>query len=451
MGLLISMSFAGSIAVVLYLLLKPFLKKNLTARLRYQLLSMALLFYLVPFQLGKRIYIDSLKLFSIFAEKKEVVNLSKNIIQITPSGYVYFTAEKTKTIVFTVWFLIMMIILCWGSIDYYRQKKRLILFSNVILDTDLISSIERIKKQLKIKRKISYRSSSSVKEPLTIGTLKPILVLPDYIFQIKERKLIYNHELLHIKNYDSLFKILGFLTIALHWYNPLVYILVQEIGLLSESTCDENIAFSIKREQRVEYGNLILQMMTKIEKSSNFFSTSFCNNRKKAEERILYMLNVKEKTVKGKIMAICLFIMIGMMSSLTVFAYEKPTVLKVNSKEDITKVSNKEEITTVFVMENASMEEVSQGDSEIFFISNSENKLPSEIYFIDEAGNTYSSSEQLQKIGCTHTYVKGTLNEHIKQGVGCTIYVYSAQRCTICGVIIKGALENTINYAKCPH
>lgn len=69
---------------------------------------------------------------------------------------------------------------------------------------------------------------------------------------------------------------------------------------------------------------------------------------------------------------------------------------------------------------------------------------------MDENGNRIQEVVQNQR-NCSHNYVQGLLQKHEKNGEGCIYCIYHAKKCTKCGLIIIGALQDKIIYKKCPH
>ena len=62
----------------------------------------------------------------------------------------------------------------------------------------------------------------------------------------------------------------------------------------------------------------------------------------------------------------------------------------------------------------------------------------------DESSSTYAL--------CTHAMVNGTFYTHAKNSSGgCTVKLYTCQKCKKCGYRANAVYQNTITYAKCPH
>ena len=49
------------------------------------------------------------------------------------------------------------------------------------------------------------------------------------------------HEQTHIRRFDHVFRIIGYLTLCIHWFNPLVWIAFFVSGKDMEMSCDEAV------------------------------------------------------------------------------------------------------------------------------------------------------------------------------------------------------------------
>ena len=77
--------------------------------------------------------------------------------------------------------------------------------------------------------------------------------------------------------------------------------------------------------------------------------------------------------------------------------------------------------------------------SDLVFVANDGTEIP----IIDETS---------ERVLCKHNMVDGYLKNHISNGSGgCTVKVYTCQRCTRCGYLANAQYHNTVTYAVCPH
>lgn len=73
--------------------------------------------------------------------------------------------------------------------------------------------------------------------------------------------------------------------------------------------------------------------------------------------------------------------------------------------------------------------------------------------FVDLNGEQFPVFDSASSYAlCTHSMVDGYLNNHSSNSSGgCTVYVYTCQRCKKCGYLANAVYHSTVTYAKCPH
>lgn len=90
-------------------------------------------------------------------------------------------------------------------------------------------------------RDISIRESASITTPLTVGVLKPVLILPVDWRDWDEWKLkaVLTHERTHVERRDWAVAVIGSIAKCLYWFNPLVWWLDRKLSSLAEQASDE--------------------------------------------------------------------------------------------------------------------------------------------------------------------------------------------------------------------
>ena len=74
---------------------------------------------------------------------------------------------------------------------------------------------------------------------MIIGLFRPTLLLPHEGYQKIDLEVIIRHELVHFKRNDLWFKLLLVCANAVHWFNPVIYLMVREANRDIEISCDE--------------------------------------------------------------------------------------------------------------------------------------------------------------------------------------------------------------------
>lgn len=89
------------------------------------------------------------------------------------------------------------------------------------------------------------------------GVCSPLLVLPAGA-DLDEKVLL--HELLHLKHRDTVWGVIICLFRCMHWCNPLLWYCADQAGNDLESLCDQRVLEYLEREERREYGRILLSM-----------------------------------------------------------------------------------------------------------------------------------------------------------------------------------------------
>ena len=97
----------------------------------------------------------------------------------------------------------------------------------------------------------------AVTSPFLLGILRPRIYLPS---GMDERQMDYvlAHEHAHLRRGDQLWKPLGYLLLAIHWFNPLVWVAYWLFCRDIETACDERVVRSMGVEDKKAYSMALL-------------------------------------------------------------------------------------------------------------------------------------------------------------------------------------------------
>lgn len=427
------MSLAGGVIIGVYLLLLPMIKRYFISRWRYFILKLAGIFFLIPFPYYKQYYIDFLSF--IFNITKKVQILSEPIelhpIQIDMNGRIISGMNEVFNVFTVTWFGVGFVFFTYQIINYILFKRRLLSDAQILVDDRIYNILNNYKTILQLKTNIKVLNNKFIIEPFTIGILHPIILLPMNNYSYEDLELILYHEMCHIKNKDLFIKLCGLGALSLHWFNPLVYILYREIGIVCENVCDERIVIDQSIEFRKRYGNLIIDTIEKKEIYSNALIISFSGNKKVTKERILMMKNVKRPKNFVKVFSIVVSIGIALLGSTMVFAYDEAEILHwENSKLEMQK--------RLRVME------FSFSINDIVIKENLENANRN--HLIKDIDNIQVFKE------CEHHFILEICATHENFSDGsCKKILENVKYCSICGYSIFQNRINTITYETCIH
>lgn len=102
--------------------------------------------------------------------------------------------------------------------------------------------VQKISGQLGIRHKVGVYISDLVRSPLTVGYLKPIILLPVAALSnltAQQVEAILLHELSHIRRYDYLVNLMMSLFSTLLYFNPFVKLFMRNIEAERENCCDQ--------------------------------------------------------------------------------------------------------------------------------------------------------------------------------------------------------------------
>lgn len=96
-----------------------------------------------------------------------------------------------------------------------------------------------------------------IQSPFILGLVRPQIYLPSYIEE-NHIPYIVAHEKEHIRCKDNWWKPLGFILLAIHWFNPLVWAAYILMSRDIELACDERVIRSMQAEDKKNYSKSLL-------------------------------------------------------------------------------------------------------------------------------------------------------------------------------------------------
>lgn len=149
-------------------------------------------------------------------------------------------------------------------------------------------TLGEVKDAKKLKNNIYI--SDKIKTPAVYGIIKPKIILP-IEYQESELNYILMHENAHIKRKDNLVRLLAFIIVCLHWFNPFAWLLLKLLYSDIELACDESVLSNCDETERKEYAYTLLSTAEK----TNVFAASFGGS--KIRIRIENILSYKKISV----------------------------------------------------------------------------------------------------------------------------------------------------------
>jgi len=98
-------------------------------------------------------------------------------------------------------------------------------------------------RELDVRRRVRFLELDGPIMPMTWGVFHPVVLVPadDFDSTIEQRLDVLRHELAHVRRYDCLTQLVGQITCAVHWFNPLAWLAARELRVERERACDDEV------------------------------------------------------------------------------------------------------------------------------------------------------------------------------------------------------------------
>lgn len=90
----------------------------------------------------------------------------------------------------------------------------------------------------------------AISTPAVTGLFRPTLLLPHEGYDLNDLRYILRHELCHLKRRDMLLKLVLLAANAMHWFNPVVYLMLRQADEDIELACDSAATDGLDRAER---------------------------------------------------------------------------------------------------------------------------------------------------------------------------------------------------------
>ena len=156
-------------------------------------------------------------------------------------------------------------------------------------DKQLNQLFAQCKTEMGVTNAIALLHSNAAQSPITVGWLRPAVILPanTEAFTSDKLKHILLHELGHIKRQDILFNWLACIINILHWFNPIVWLACRRMRMDMEMACDALVLSHLHQSQRKNYGATLIDISNIAQASGRTASTvGILENHKELKERL---------------------------------------------------------------------------------------------------------------------------------------------------------------------
>lgn len=131
--------------------------------------------------------------------------------------------------------------------------------------------------------------SEKILSPAIYGIVKPKIILPAF-YKEKNVDFVILHENTHIRSFDNLRRMIAFLIVAVHWFNPFCWLFLKSFLADLELSCDERVLAKLGADCARDYASSLLESR----QGTTVFASAF--GGAKIRTRIENILSFKKLT-----------------------------------------------------------------------------------------------------------------------------------------------------------
>lgn len=207
-------------------------------------------------------------------------------------GVVTTPAPQTATaspwpIVFALWLAGTLATLACHGLRHLRFVRAARRWYAPVYDIRLRAQFEAAAQSLGLDpRRIGLAQCACIGSPMLVWLSRPTIMLPENTPATDASRLFLLHELTHLRRRDLLFRLLVLLTTAMHWFNPMVYVLARLTTLQCEISCDACVVTGEDIEGRHLYALSILDIAQRQARQYTLLTTHFYGGKNNMKKRI---------------------------------------------------------------------------------------------------------------------------------------------------------------------
>ena len=266
-----------------------------------------------------------------------------------------------------------------------------------------LGSYLRLKLQVReaVRIKGNIWECDRIETAFILGFIRPQIYLPMGMSQ-NNRRHILAHERTHLEKGDHWFKMIGYIALAIHWFNPLVWVAYILLCKDIEMACDERVVQFMELEERKSYSAALINCSTN---HAHFAACPVAFGEVSVKNRVLSVLNYKKPSFWISLAGVVaiIFVAVCLVTSPTEEAEVIPeTTVETEPPREVVNVSTVDELLSAI-----------GSDREIVLEAGAYNLCEASTYG-GESGSDYfvwqqvSDGYQLSLIGVDNLAIRGS-------------------------------------------
>ncbi len=309
--IILSLTLSASILILVLILCRPFLKDKFSRQWQYYIWLIVIIRLLFPLALDGSILDHAFEAVknAYYGEDipyemdtdKEIENSNGTKYSMDTRTSIFYPIQETFWLFFEniwlVWIGVALLLLI-KKITVYKSFVRYVRAGMVPIDSvELLDQVSIIANQIGVHKAVELCMNPLISSPLIVGFFRPLIVIPSTKISDKDFYYIVLHELVHLKRCDIFYKWLVQITKCIHWFNPLVYFMENEITKACEFSCDEVVMIKAGSVNTKEYGDTLLEAMASVGRyQENLVSVTLYENIKDLKERLVAIVSFRRKS-----------------------------------------------------------------------------------------------------------------------------------------------------------
>ena len=146
------------------------------------------------------------------------------------------TAQNPMNLIASIWLCGVAVLLVYAAVSYVHIRRK-------------------VRESVRIEGNIYI--CDRIQTPFIFGVLNPRIYLPSSLKEVQIKNVV-AHEKAHIRRLDYLWKPLGYVLLAVYWFNPFCWLAYILFCRDIEMACDERVIKDWSAEQKKEYSLVLL-------------------------------------------------------------------------------------------------------------------------------------------------------------------------------------------------
>lgn len=300
-----------SIISLIYIIAMSLLSKRYSAKWLYCTWLVILIGWAIPFRPHFEMNLIPLKMPKIQGDMQEKYISVTEPIKVIADGISRNSFISIWFVIAIIWLIGMIGIIAYNICKHWCFLKIVNRWSEEITKQSILSVLDNLRIEMKIKPYVKLKTCPVIASPMIIGFFRPIILLPSTEIAIDDLTFILRHELIHVKRKDLWYKMLVLLVTAVHWFNPVVYIIGKAIAVQCEISCDELLVQKTSLEHRMKYSETLIEAARNGTKFQTGLSTGFYTGGKVIKTRIFHIMDTTKKKTGMAILCVIFMLIIG--------------------------------------------------------------------------------------------------------------------------------------------